>query len=145
MIGDSDDKLVFVWPSDKKIKAYRFGSVNTGEMICVRGYHGSKHDIRVATGVVREIDGLNIIATATTDWGVSGGPWVNANGQIVAIHKGVHKMNETNKGLMFTAHEIQAAAQVDKAMIAASRTFIPGKYFNLIDPNGSAPSKAGGR
>jgi len=147
-VADDDDKFIFVWPTSvewQAIKPLRTGEAKQGDNACVWGYHGNSGVVKLSTGPICEIKDNLVLGAVSTDWGESGAPWMDADGRVYAVHKGVAEMGQRNKGCLLRPEEIALIkGKFPNVIKEAVKGVVPKQYRDLLRPNVPIPSKAGG-
>lgn len=108
---DKRDLIAIAIPTSmsSKGKGYSSGKIARGEQAAVIGYHSSQKKILVATGTITEMKNGMVMGHISTDWGVSGGPWINKSGQVFGIHNGVVDLHRVNCGVLLTEFDMALA------------------------------------
>lgn len=151
---DKRDLIAIAIPTSmsSKGKGYSSGKIARGEQAAVIGYHSSQKKILVATGTITEMKNGMVMGHISTDWGVSGGPWINKSGQVFGIHNGVVDLHRVNCGVLLTEFDMalakappspKVATPWDKAITGA---FTPPAVLASSSPlNLEHPASGGAR
>ena len=138
------DVCVFVYDRTKlPIETMGFSSneLKLKDGCIVWGFHGSVGKVATASGFVTGIDSKEVQGAVTTDWGVSGGPWLDRDNKVVGVHYGVHAPNEINKATRIVKFSYDKLTPEFFKTLKSAKWICTGKVD--LFPNGTGPLNRG--
>lgn len=119
-----------------KFVTYKIATPVQNENAAVWGFHSTQHKIMVASGPLIEVKEKRIHGAVSTDWGVSGGPWLNSDGNVIATHWGVGEEHVYNVGTRFSVKEVEGMKSPPPTIASkALKAGFTSAIVNYLDPN----------